>query len=332
MQQSSLAHFPHRRLRRLREKPSLRELVAETRLLASDFVAPLFIVEGKNKREVIPSMPGVFRFSIDLLIEEVLDLQKLGIQAINLFPCISSQYKDPRGSIALHENALCAEAIRAVKAAVPDICIMADVALDPFTDHGHDGLIDESGRVLNDATLDILTELTLHYAAAGADVVAPSDMMDGRVAVLRKALDSEGYSSVAILSYAAKYASAFYGPFRHALASAPRIGDKKGYQMNPANWREGILECLQDEAEGADMLMVKPALPYLDVIAKLRERTLLPIAAFHVSGEYAMIKAAGERGWMDAERALEESLISIKRAGADLILTWAARWMAERLK
>lgn len=327
-----LSLFPHRRLRRLREKPALRSLVAENHLHPSDIVAPLFIVEGTNQKQSISAMPGVYRYSIDKLVEEVQYLHQLGVHAINLFPCISGQKKNGRGSAAFDVDALCVQAIRAVKSAVPDICIMADVALDPFTDHGHDGIIDAHGNVENDATLEVLEDLTLYYAEAGADVIAPSDMMDGRVGVLRRALDAKGYHNIAILSYAAKYASAFYGPFRDALQSAPRQGDKKGYQLNPANVREALLECALDEAEGADILMVKPALPYLDIIAKLRETTHLPVAAFHVSGEYSMIKAAGEKGWLDADRAMEESLLSIKRAGADLILTWAARWIAERLQ
>lgn len=331
MSSSALTMYPHRRLRRLREHTSIRSIVAETHLLPSDIVAPIFIVDGNNQKQAITSMPGVYRFSIDLLIEEVLALRKLGILAIDLFPCIEAKLKNAHGSIAFENNALCIRAIKAVRQAVPDMCIMADLALDPFTDHGHDGIIDDSGRVLNDPTIDALVQLALAYAEAGADVMAPSDMMDGRVGELRKALDKFGHHQVSILSYAAKYASAFYGPFRDALQSAPRTGDKKGYQLNPANIREALLECSQDELEGADMLMVKPALPYLDVISKLRERTMLPIAAFHVSGEYSMLKAAGQAGWMDADKAMEESLISIKRAGADLILTWAARWLGEKL-
>lgn len=328
---SALALYPQRRMRRLREKPAIRSLVAETRLHPSDIVAPLFIVEGAGQTQPIQSMPGVFRFSIDNLVKEAQHLHSLGIQAVNLFPCLSAEKKNPTGSAAFDADALCVRAIKAIKNAIPEICVIADIALDPFTDHGHDGIIDAHGRVINDATLEVLQELSLHYAAAGVDIIAPSDMMDGRVGALRKALDAHSYHDISILSYAAKYASAFYGPFREALASAPKKGDKKGYQLDPANSREALLECALDEAEGADILMVKPALPYLDVIAKLKEATLLPIAAFHVSGEYSMIKAAGERGWLDADKTMEESLLSIKRAGADLILTWAARWIAERL-
>ncbi len=275
-------------------------------------------------------MPGIYRYSVDLLVEEVKYMHSLGIHAVILFPCIAEEKKDAAGSAAFGEDALCVRAIRALKESVPAMCVMADIALDPFTDHGHDGIIDAYGRVENDSSLKVLSELALQYAEAGADVVAPSDMMDGRVARMRKILDDNAKEHVAILSYAAKYTSAFYGPFRDALQSAPRKGDKKGYQLNPANVREALLECALDEAEGADMLMIKPALPYLDVIAKLRAATLLPVAAFHVSGEYSMVKAAGERGWIDADRAMEEALLSIKRAGADLILTWAARWYAER--
>lgn len=328
MTDTPLNQYPHRRLRRYREHPVIRNLVAETTLAASDLVAPLFVIDGEKRREPVASMPGIDRLSIDLLIEEVRALQQLGIGAINLFPCIDAADKDGRASVAFRPDALAIRAIRAVRQAVPETCIMVDVALDPFTDHGHDGVVDANGKIANDATIELLVDMALLYADAGIDVVAPSDMMDGRVGVLRRALDKAGHSHIAILSYAVKFASAFYGPFRHALQSAPRFGDKKGYQLNPANSREAILECLQDEAEGADILMIKPALPYLDIIARLRSHTLLPIAAFHVSGEYSMLKAAGINGWLDADRALYESVLSIKRAGADIILTWAARQIA----
>jgi porphobilinogen synthase len=328
---TTLAHYPYRRLRRYREQPAMRHLVAETHLRASDLIAPLFIVSGTKQRIAVSSMPGVFKMSIDCLIEEVMQLQSLGVNAVNLFPCLPAEEKDKHASAAFSSEALTIQAIRAIRQAAPAMCIMADVALDPFTDHGHDGIVDDSGHILNDATIDLLIDMSLLYAEAGIDVIAPSDMMDGRVGAIRHALDNHGYQHVSILSYAAKFASAFYGPFREALASAPRFGDKKTYQLNPANGREALLECQQDEAEGADILMVKPALPYLDIIAKLRSSTLLPIAAFHVSGEYAMAHAAAANGWVDADKVLAESLIAIKRAGADLILTWGARQVAEQL-
>jgi len=320
------------RLRRNRKSPAIRALVQETHLQPSNFVAPLFVLEGNGRREDIISMPGVARFSIDLLLKEVEGLMKLGIKAVDLFPVIPKENKNASGSEALNDYNLLVRAVAALKRAFPELCVMADIALDPFTDHGHDGLVDEAGYVINDETVYALGQMAVLTAKAGADIVAPSDMMDGRVAYIRKALDEAGFHNVGILSYAAKYASAFYGPFRDALSSAPKFGDKKGYQLNPANRREALLECILDEAEGADMIMIKPALAYLDVIVKVRESTHLPIAAYHVSGEYAMIKAAAQNGWINGEKAMYECLLSIKRAGADFIFTYAAREMATLLK
>ena len=320
------------RLRRNRKSPAMRNLLQETRLHPADFVAPLFVLDGHKKKQAINSMPDVYRFSIDLLLREVEELLKFGIQAVDLFMVVSPDKKDPLGSEALREDNLLVRTIRALKLEFPHLCVMTDIALDPFTDHGHDGLINETGEVLNDATLKVLGKMSLLAAQAGVDVVAPSDMMDGRIGYIRKILDQQGFFDVSILAYAAKYASAFYGPFREALSSSPKIGDKKGYQLNPANKREAFLECQLDEREAADMLLIKPALPYLDILAKVKETTHLPVGAYHVSGEYAMVKAASQNGWIDGERVMQESLLSIKRAGADFIFTYAAKEVAKRLK
>lgn len=330
--ESSVQQALNRRPRRNRQTAAIRGLVQETHLHPSQLVTPLFIVEGKGEQQAIASMPGIFRYSLDLLLKEVIALYQLGIRAVDLFCYVPSEKKDVPGSEAIKKDNLLQQAIRLLKQEIPDMCLMVDIALDPFTTHGHDGVVNEKGIVDNDATLFVLGKMSVLAAEAGADIVAPSDMMDGRVAYIRTALDQAGFSSVGILSYAAKYASAFYGPFREALNSAPKFGDKKGYQMNPANVREAIMECQLDEWEGADMLLIKPALPYLDVIAKVREATTLPIGAYHVSGEYAMVMAAAQNGWLDAKRIFEECLIAIKRAGADFILTYAAKQVAEALK
>jgi len=321
-----------KRLRRNRRSNAIRSLVQENYLVSHQLVAPLFVLEGENRIEAISSMPGISRYSIDVLIKEVIKLYELGIRAIDLFPVISAEKKDPMGSEAILEGNLMQRAVQCLKNAIPEMCVMVDVALDPYTDHGHDGLIDAAGRIVNDPTLEILAKMSVLAAEAGADVIAPSDMMDGRVGFIRQALDNAGHTDVNIMAYAAKYASAFYGPFREALQSAPKFGDKKTYQLNPANWREGLRETLCDEEEGADFLLIKPALSYLDVICRIREMTHLPIAAYHVSGEYSMIMAAAEKGWIDADKVLAESLISIKRAGADFILTYGAERMAQLLK
>lgn len=329
--QSQIQQTLNRRPRRNRQTAAIRGLVQETSLHPSQLVAPLFIVEGKSQQQTITSMPGIFRYSLDLLLKEVMALYQLGIRAIDLFTCVPVEKKDAQGSEAIKQNNLLQQAIRLLKQEIPDICLMVDIALDPFTIHGHDGVLNEQGAVDNDATLLVLGQMSVLAAEAGADIVAPSDMMDGRVAYIRMMLDQAEFTSVGILSYAAKYASAFYGPFREALNSAPKFGDKKSYQMNPANVREAIMECQLDEVEGADMLLIKPALPYLDVIAKVRAVTNLPLGAYHVSGEYAMVMAAAQNGWLDANRIFEESLIAIKRAGADFILTYAAKQVAKIL-
>lgn len=320
-----------KRPRRNRKSAALREMLQETRLHSSHFVAPLFVTEGTLQRQPISSLPGVYRLSIDTLLKEVEDHLNVGVRAVVLFPVISMDLKDAHGSEACRKSNLLVRSIKAIKQAFPEMCVMADIALDPYTDHGHDGLINSAYEVLNDPTLRILGEMSLLLADAGADVLAPSDMMDGRVGYIRNVLDQGGFQEVSILAYAAKYASAFYGPFREALQSSPKGGDKKGYQLNPANWKEAMRECAMDEIESADMLLIKPALPYLDIIAKVKEKTHLPVGAFHVSGEYAMVKAAAQNGWIDEHSVMHECLLSIKRAGADFILTYAAKQMAHYL-
>lgn len=325
--QEVLSEAPFRRLRRNRKSAAIRELLAETTLLPAHCVAPIFLVDAEEN-QLIASMPEVLRHTIDSAVREVVDLWALGVRAVALFPVVAEDKKDFKGSEALRDNNLAIRAIRAIKAALPDLCVMVDVALDPYTSHGHDGLVGSDGIILNDPTIAILGDMALSLAAAGVDVVAPSDMMDGRIAHIRQSLDRAGYQEVSILAYAAKYASALYAPFREALGSAPRFGDKKTYQLDPANVREALLEAATDELEGADMLLVKPALPYLDVVAKLRGTTLLPIGAYHVSGEYSMVMAAAAQGWLDADRVFAEQLLGVRRAGANFILTYAARRIA----
>ncbi len=292
-------------------------------LFPSDLVAPFFVLEGAGKREAIATMSGLFRLSVDQIIEELKRLMDMGLKGAALFPVIDPKKKDRVGSEALKSDGLIPHAIQQIKTALPGLCLFADVALDPFTTHGHDGLVDERGYVLNDETVEALKKMSVVLAAAGVDYVAPSDMMDGRIGAIRHALDQEGYKNTGILAYSAKYASCLYSPFRDALRSTPSFGNKRGYQMDPANGREALLEAKLDEEEGADMLMVKPALFYLDVIYRLRQQTALPLCAYHVSGEYAMVMAAAEKGIVDAKAALLEALIAIKRAGADLIFSYA---------
>ncbi|MCX2742057.1 porphobilinogen synthase [Pontibacter anaerobius] len=320
-----------RRPRRNRQTEAIRNLVQETTLGVNDFILPLFVIEGQNQRVEVASMPGINRFSIDTLQEEIASCVELGIKAFAPFPSIPDQLKDKYATESHNPDGLYARSIREIKKNFPDVVIFSDVAMDPYSSDGHDGIV-ENGEILNDETLEVLGKMAVAQAQAGADVVAPSDMMDGRVAHLRHVLDEHGYQKVGIMSYTAKYASAFYGPFRDALSSAPKMGDKKTYQMNPANSREALLEAELDIAEGADYLMVKPALAYLDIIKSLRENSHLPIAAYNVSGEYAMVKAAAERGWIDGEKAMLESLLSIKRAGADIILSYFAKEFAQYQK
>ncbi|MBX7058164.1 MAG: porphobilinogen synthase [Leptospirales bacterium] len=321
------------RPRRNRRSAALRNLTRESSVSAANLIQPLFVVDGRNQRQAIESMPGMERLSIDQLLVDVEKLLQLGVSAAALFPRIEEERKDARGSESLRVDGLYPRAIRALKEAYPQLCLFSDVALDPYSSDGHDGLLSADGRILNDETLPLLAEMALVQAQAGADFVSPSDMMDGRVAFIRKALDNQGYTETGILAYTAKYASAFYGPFRNALESAPRSGDKKTYQMDPANRREALREARLDASEGADILMVKPGLPYLDVIRALAESSDLPIAAYNVSGEYAMLRAAGERGWLNYRAAAMETLQCLRRAGADMILTYhaaeAAAWLRE---
>lgn len=319
------------RPRRNRKTSAVRAMVQETRLHPSDLIYPLFVREGSMVKDPIVTMPGIYRLSIDLLLKETQRALELGIPAIALFPVIPKELKDKEGSESLNPEGILQKAIRAIKAEFPEICLLADVALDPYTSHGHDGLVSDEGEILNDETVDVLVKMALLQAQSGIDMIAPSDMMDGRVRSMREALDTENFTNVSIHVYTAKYASAFYGPFRDALSSRLQFGDKKTYQMNPANRREALIEAALDEREGADILMVKPALMYLDVIARLREVTSLPISAYQVSGEYSMIMAAAQNGWLDGEKALWETLLSIKRAGADMIFTYAATKVAEML-
>lgn len=317
-----------KRPRRNRKSPAIREMAQETRLHTSDLIFPMFLLDGKNKKLEVASMPGIHKLSLDLMLEEIKHCRDLGIKAFCIFPAVDDSLKDKTGSYSYHPDNFYLKAIHIIKAEIPEVVVMTDVALDPYSSDGHDGIV-KNGEILNDETLEILGKMALAQAQAGADILGPSDMMDGRVGHIRKALDSQGFSKTSIMAYTAKYASAFYGPFRDALDSAPKSGDKKSYQMNPANAREALIEAHLDEEEGADMMMVKPALPYLDVIKLLSQHTNLPIAAYNVSGEYAMIKAAGLRGWIDTEKAMTECLLSIKRAGAQLILTYFAKEYAE---
>ena len=311
------------RPRRLRYTPAIRRLVRETELTVNDLIYPLFIMEGENQKVAIPSMPDCYRYSLDLLLKEVVNAYNLGINAIALFPLIAEDKKDNFGTESYNPDGLVQRTVKAIKKEVPEIIIITDVALDPFSIYGHDGIV-QDGKILNDETVQVLVKMSLSQAAAGANFVAPSDMMDGRVGAIRRALDAAGYLDVGILAYTAKYASAYYGPFRDALESAPKFGDKKTYQMDGANSREALREASLDITEGADIIMVKPALAYLDIIRRLRDSSHLPVAAYNVSGEYAMIKAAAKQGWIDEKSLILETLISMKRAGADLILTYFA--------
>ncbi|NLB06105.1 MAG: porphobilinogen synthase [Desulfobulbaceae bacterium] len=320
--------FPEYRPRRLRRTETFRAMIRETRLAPEQMIYPLFVLPGKGVREPVPSMPGVFRLSVDQLAAEARDCLALGVRSVLLFGLPDK--KDGLGSGAYARNGIVQQAIRELKNRAPDMTVVTDVCLCEYTDHGHCGCL-AGEEVDNDATLELLAKTALSHAQAGADMVAPSDMMDGRVSEIRTALDEENFHNVPIMSYAVKYASAFYGPFRDAAECAPRFGDRRGYQMDPANSREALREATLDVDEGADILMVKPAIAYLDIIARLHDEFDLPVAAYQVSGEYAMIKAAAERGWIDGERVMAESLIAIRRAGADIILTYFAKEMARVL-
>ncbi|HEU4552528.1 MAG TPA: porphobilinogen synthase [Chitinophaga sp.] len=313
-----------RRNRILRTSPAIRAMVAETILTPSDFIAPLFITEGENVKEEISSMPGYFRYSLDNTVKEAKELWSMGIKSVLLFIKCADELKDNLGTEAINPNGLMQRAIKSIKNAIPEMVVMTDVALDPYSSFGHDGIVKDQ-EILNDATVQVLAKMSLSHAQAGADIVAPSDMMDGRILAIRNILEENNFDKVGIMAYSAKYASCFYGPFRDALDSAPGFGDKKTYQMDYANSAEAIKETLMDVEEGADIVMVKPALAYLDIIRIIKDRVNLPVSTYHVSGEYAMIKAAAKMGWLNEEKAILEVLTSIKRAGADLIATYFAK-------
>ncbi|MBC8084120.1 MAG: porphobilinogen synthase [Hymenobacter sp.] len=328
-----MPQLPTHRPRRNRKSAVIRDLVQETRLTTHDFIFPLFLIEGQNQAVEVASMPGIFRYSAERLIDEIGRCVELGIHCFAPFPSINDGLKDRLARESANPDGLYLKTVADIKRQFPDVVLLTDVAMDPYSSDGHDGVVDaESGEILNDASLEVLGQMALAQARAGADIIGPSDMMDGRVAWIRDVLDSNAFGHVSIMSYTAKYASAFYGPFRDALDSAPKKGDKKTYQMNPANRREALRELALDEAEGADMVMVKPALSYLDVILDVKNHTNLPVTAYNVSGEYAMVKAAARNGWLDGEKTMLEVLISIKRAGADAILTYFAKEAAEVLR
>lgn len=321
------------RPRRNRRNEVIRSMVRESWLAPEHLIAPLFVIDGKNQRVPINSMPGHSRLSIDEMIKEAKELYALGVKTVALFPAVAETLKTPDAREAYNADGLNARAISELKQALPEMMIMGDVALDPYSSEGHDGLVDpKTGEILNDQTLEVLAKQALCEARAGVDIIGPSDMMDGRVGYIRQALDQEGFQNTLIMSYSAKYASGYYGPFREALNSAPKKGDKKTYQMDPANGHEAIREAVLDEAEGADILMVKPGLPYLDVIYRLKESFDLPIAAYNVSGEYAMVKAAAQNGWIDNDKVVLETLTCFRRAGADVILTYFAKEAAQLLR
>ena len=330
---SNTSNFPWLRMRRMRRDDFSRRLMRENQLSANDFIYPMFVLEGENQREAVPSMPGVNRLSIDLLLQEAKECVDLGIPVIALFPVVPTEKKSEDAAEAYNPEGLAQRAVRALKAAHPDLGIMTDVALDPFTTHGQDGLIDTSGYVLNDETTEVLRKQAVSHAEAGADIVGPSDMMDGRIGEIRESLESSGYIHTRILAYSAKYASSFYGPFRDAVGSASNLkgGNKYTYQMDPANSDEAIREVALDLQEGADMVMVKPGMPYLDIVRRVKNELGVPTYAYQVSGEYAMLKAATQNGWLDEKACVLESLLCFKRAGADGILTYfakdAARWL-----
>ena len=322
--------FPYSRPRRLRISENMRRMVQEHHLRPADFIAPIFVMEGENKKTEIPSMPGYYRFTLDLLLKEVLEIQSLEIPAVLLFAKVPENLKDNEGTEALNPDGLMQRAVRAIKKEFPDLVVMTDVALDPYSSYGHDGIV-EDGEIVNDKSAELLAKMAVSHAEAGTDMVAPSDMMDGRIGFMREDLEAAGFHNTGIMAYSAKYASSYYGPFRDALDSAPGFGDKKTYQMNPANVTEAIKEAVFDEEEGADIVMVKPGLPYLDVVRAVKQNVSIPVAVYNVSGEYSMIKAAAQNGWLDEEEAMMEALIGFKRAGADLIATYFAKDAARLL-
>ncbi|MEJ1239041.1 porphobilinogen synthase [Chryseolinea sp. T2] len=320
-----------KRPRRNRKSEGIRAMVEETRVTTDDLIFPLFLIDGVKKQTEVGSMPGIFRLSVDLMLKEIEECLKLGIRVFDVFPAVEDQWKDKHATRSYDSEFFYLRTLREIKKQFPEATIMTDVAMDPYSSDGHDGLV-RDGKIVNDDTLEILGRMALAQADTGIDILGPSDMMDGRVGYIRELLDQNGFSEVSIMSYTAKYASGFYNPFRDALDSAPKFGDKKTYQMNPANRREALIEAALDEQEGADFLMVKPAMAYLDIIRLLRDNSHLPIAAYNVSGEYSMIKAAALKGWLDGDRVMKESLLSIKRAGADVILTYFAKEFARSLR
>lgn len=320
--------YPNNRNRRLRKSPAIRDLVRENELTTNDLMLPIFIAEGSQIKELIPSMPGCYRLSLDLLLKELKSVSDLGIKALLLFVKVDDALKDNKGTAAIAPDGLMQRAVKTIKDAFPDLLIMTDVALDPYSSYGHDGIV-EAGNILNDPTVEVLSQMALSHAQAGADFVAPSDMMDGRILKIRTVLEEAGFVNTGIMSYSAKYASGFYGPFRDALESAPGFGDKKTYQMDTANRLEAVTEVLADIEEGADIVMVKPGLAYLDIIREIRENVQVPVAAYQVSGEYAMLKAVAEKGWLDHDTVMMEQLLAFKRAGANFIATYHAKEAAE---
>ncbi|MEO5977885.1 MAG: porphobilinogen synthase [Chryseolinea sp.] len=320
-----------RRPRRNRKSEGVRAMVEETRVTTDDLIYPMFLIDGKNAKTEVGSMPGIFRLSVDLMLKEVEECMKLGIRAFDIFPAVEDQWKDKTATKSYDSGFFYLKALKEIKKQFPESVIMTDVAMDPYSSDGHDGLV-RDGKIVNDETLEILGKMSLAQAETGIDILGPSDMMDGRVGYIRNLLDENGFTDVSIMSYTAKYASGFYNPFRDALDSAPKFGDKKTYQINPANSREALIEATLDEQEGADFLMVKPALAYLDIIRLLRDNSHIPVAAYNVSGEYSMIKAAAQRGWLDGERVMKETLLSMKRAGADVILSYFAKEFAQLMK
>ncbi|WP_138431399.1 porphobilinogen synthase [Fodinibius saliphilus] len=316
--------FPYIRGRRLRTSAAIRDMVAEHNLKPADFIAPVFVMEGEDEKIEIPSMPDYYRYTLDLLLEEVEELQEVGIRSLVIFAKVPDEKKDNKGTEALNPEGLMQRAVRKIKAEFPDMLVMTDIAMDPYSSYGHDGIV-EGGEILNDESVEVLKQMAVSHAEAGADMVAPSDMMDGRIGAMREKLDEAGFKHTGIMAYSAKYASSYYGPFRDALDSAPGFGDKKTYQMDPANVQEAIKEAQLDEQEGADIVMVKPGLPYMDVIRAVKENVSIPVSVYNVSGEYAMLKAAAEKGWLDEEEVMMETLVGFKRAGADLIATYFAK-------
>jgi porphobilinogen synthase len=306
-------------------------MVAEHNLKPADFIAPVFVMEGENEKVEIPSMPDYYRYTLDLLRDEIQELQEVGIRSLVIFAKVPDEKKDNQGTEALNPEGLMQRSVRAIKKEFPEMLVMTDIAMDPYSSYGHDGIV-EDGEILNDESVEVLSRIAVSHAEAGADMVAPSDMMDGRIGAMREALDEAGFEHTGIMAYSAKYASSFYGPFRDALDSAPGFGDKKTYQMDPANVKEAVKEAQLDEQEGADIVMVKPGLPYMDVIRAVKENVSVPVSVYNVSGEYAMLKAAAEKGWLDEEEVMMETLVGFKRAGADLIATYFAKQASKVLK